>query len=81
MSNLKVKLLELFIFGGAPMCGYGICVRFDQLVSGTLIKIDEESFDGLIICLINTKDKMKFKKMVYLLYRNFYVTPFSLISF
>ena len=35
----------------------------------------------LMIYVINTKAKVKFKKMKYLLYRNFYVAPFPLISF
>jgi len=35
----------------------------------------------LMISIINTKAKVKLKKMEYLLYRNFYVTPFPLISF
>uniref|UniRef100_A0A0V0HCP3 Putative ovule protein n=1 Tax=Solanum chacoense TaxID=4108 RepID=A0A0V0HCP3_SOLCH len=34
-----------------------------------------------MISIINTKAKVKLKKMKYLLYRNFYVTHFSLMSF
>lgn len=42
------KLLGLFPFGAAPVstrhrCGCEICVRFGQLILGTLTKIDGES--------------------------------------
>lgn len=51
LYSIRTKLLRLFTFSAAPLstrheCGCGICVRFGQLILGTLTKIDREILDS-----------------------------------
>lgn len=75
-------LLGLFTFGATPVStrqGCGIRTRSGQPIVRTLTKIDGE----ILNILMKRSDRFlgTSKRKEYLVYLNFYVTPFPFISF